>query len=112
MYVVRRAFRNYGQMMTPGSVVEPGTVKRFKSRLNDGRIVEVSEQNFDKWDEYFKVRVGVSIQKPDEAKPDEAKPDEAKPDEAKPAATAATAVTKPATKPIVVTPVVATPASK
>ena len=102
MYVVRRAFRNYGQMMTPGSVVEPGTVKRFKSRLNDGRIVEVSEQNFDKWDEYFKVRVGVSIQKPDEAKPDEAKP----------AATAATAVTKPATKPIVVTPVVATPASK
>jgi len=64
MYVVRRTFRNYGQMMAPGSVVEPGTIKRFKSRLNDGHIVEVTEQTFDKWDKYFKQRIGVAIQKP------------------------------------------------
>ena len=64
MFVVRRPFRNNGQMVAPGSVVEPGTIKRFKSRLNDGHIVEVSEQDFNKWDEYFKIRIGVPIQLP------------------------------------------------
>ena len=83
MYVVRRSFRNYGQMMVPGSVVEPGSIKRFKSRLNDGRIVEVTEQNFDKWDEYFKVRIGVAIQLHDEGAPDEGAPDEGRPDDTK-----------------------------
>lgn len=78
MYVVRRAFRNYGQMMVPGSVVEPGSIKRFKSRLNDGHIVEVTEQNFDKWDKYFRERIGVPIQKPEEQKPTERKPSQAK----------------------------------
>ena len=61
MYVVRRAFRNYGQMMAPGSIVEPGTVKRFKSRLNDGHIVDVHEQDVEKWKKYFKERIGVDI---------------------------------------------------
>lgn len=61
MYVVRRAFRNYGQMMIPGSVVEPGSVKRFKSRLNDGHIINIHENDIDKWDEYFKARFGVPI---------------------------------------------------
>ena len=62
MYVVRRAFRNYGQMMAPGSVVEPAAIKRFKSRLNDGHIVDVNEHDFDKWQKYFKERIGVEIQ--------------------------------------------------
>lgn len=66
MYVVRRTFRNYGQMMAPGSFVEPGAVKRFKSRLADGHIVEVPEHDFDKWAEYFKVRFGVTLIKPEE----------------------------------------------
>ena len=61
MYVVKRAFRNYNQMIAPGSVVEPGAIKRFKNRLRDGRIVEVSEQDFDKWNNYFKVRFGTPI---------------------------------------------------
>ena len=65
MYVVRRAFRNYGQMMAPGSIVEPGTVKRFKSRLNDGHIVDVSQQDFEKWQKYFKERIGVEIKLPE-----------------------------------------------
>ena len=72
MFVVRRSFRNNGQMMAPGSVVEPGTIKRFKSRLNDGHIVEVSEQDFNKWDEYFKVRIGVPIQLPNASEAPEA----------------------------------------
>lgn len=61
MYVVRRAFRNYGQMMAPGSIVEPGAVKRFKSRLNDGHIVDVNEQDIEKWKKYFKERIGVEL---------------------------------------------------
>ena len=61
MYVVRRAFRNFGEMITPGSIVEPGNIKRFKFRLSNGYIVKVSEQDFDKWREYFKVRFGVEI---------------------------------------------------
>lgn len=65
MYVVRRAFRNYGKMMAPGSIVEPGAVKRFKSRLSDGHIVEVSEQDFDKWAEYFKMRLGITLVMPE-----------------------------------------------
>lgn len=86
MYVVRRAFRNYGQMIVPGSVVEPGSIKRFKSHLNDRNIIEVTEHNFDKWDKYFRERIGVAIMlpEPDESKPDESNPDESKPDESKP----------------------------
>ena len=61
MYVVRRSFRNFNQMLEPGSVVEPGNVKRFKSRLNDGHIVEVTERDFDRWNAYFKGRFGVEI---------------------------------------------------
>lgn len=68
MYVVRRAFRNFGQMMTPGSIVEPGAIKRFKSRLNDRHIVEVHEQDFEKWQRYFKDRVGVELKHPEPEK--------------------------------------------
>lgn len=64
MYVVRRAFRNYGNMLAPGSVVEPDAIKHFKSRLRDGRIVEVTEQSFDKWEELFRVRYGVALKLP------------------------------------------------
>lgn len=51
-------------MMAPGSIVEPGAVKRFKSRLNDGHIVEVCEQDFEKWQKYFRERIGIDIQLP------------------------------------------------
>ena len=85
MFVVRRAFRNLGQMMAPGSVVEPAAIKRFKSRVAEGRIVEVNEHNFDKWREYFKVRMNVEIaaigkvsDEPEVQKPEEQKPEEPK----------------------------------
>ena len=48
-------------MMAPGSIVEPEAVKRFKARLNDGRIVEVNEHDFPKWQKYFKERIGVEL---------------------------------------------------
>ena len=86
MYVVRRAFRNFGEVMLPGSVVEPSTIKRFKSRLNDHYIVHVSDKDRAQWDNYFRVRLGTEIHFPEapvyEAPVDEAPVDEAPVDEA------------------------------
>ena len=56
MLVVRRAFKNYGQTMLPGSVVEPGNIKRVKTRIKDRYLVEVDEHNIDKWKEYREER--------------------------------------------------------
>ena len=61
MFVVRRAFKNYGEALLPGSVVEPGNIKNFKSRLRERVIIEVPEQDFEKWDNYFKTKFGVPI---------------------------------------------------
>ena len=61
MFVVRRSFRNYNQMIAPGSVIEPGTIKRFKSRLRDRDIIEVPEQDFDEWNAYFIAKFGTPI---------------------------------------------------
>lgn len=66
MYVVRRAFRNYGQMMVPGSIIEPGNVKWFKTRLKDRYIVEVTEQTFPQWQKYFAEKLHVSLVWPKE----------------------------------------------
>ena len=48
-------------MMTPGSIVEPGDIKWFKTRLRDRDVIEVHEQDLDKWEAYFNVKFGVSI---------------------------------------------------
>ena len=69
MFVVRRAFRNYNQMITPGSIVEPGDIKWFKTRLRDRCIVEVTEQDLDKWEDYFVGKFGVSIKENMNAEP-------------------------------------------
>ena len=65
LYVVRRAFKNYGEVCVPGMVVDPDTIKHFKSRLRDHVIVEVPEKDFDKWNQYFKAKFGVEIQLPE-----------------------------------------------
>lgn len=62
MLVVRRSFRNYGEMMLPGSVVEPGSIKWLKSRIKDRYIVEVTAHNFDYWSKYFIGKFGVQLQ--------------------------------------------------
>lgn len=61
MFVIRKPFRNYNQMMLPGTIVEPGSIKWFKNRFKDRYIVEVNEQNFDKWEKYFVGKYGVSL---------------------------------------------------
>lgn len=64
MYVVRRAFRSYGSMLVPGTVVEPNKVKRFKSHLNERDIIEVTNDTFDAWNEYFTRKFGTPIIRP------------------------------------------------
>lgn len=61
MYIVRKAFRNHGSMITPGSIVEPGDIKWFKTRLRDRKIIEVSESELGTYEEYFLQKFGVSI---------------------------------------------------
>ena len=74
LYVVRRAFKNYGVAYTPGMVVDPSTIKMFKSKLRDHVIVDVHEKDFDKWNEYFVRKFGVEIQLPVEEPPVEEPP--------------------------------------
>lgn len=63
MYVVRRPFRNNGNVMLPGSCVEPDSIKRFKTRMNDRYIVEVNAHNFDQWNAYFVGKFGVTLER-------------------------------------------------
>lgn len=74
MYVVRRAFRHLNKMILPGSVVEPGSVKWFKTRLKDRYIIEVNAHNFDLWREYFKAKYGVELAPLDSTKTKESEP--------------------------------------
>lgn len=66
MYVVRRAFRNYNVMLVPGTAVEPEQIKRFKSRLNERDIIEVTDSTFDMWNEYFTSKFGTPLTEPEE----------------------------------------------
>jgi hypothetical protein len=93
MYVVRRSFRNYGKMMLPGSIVEPGNIKWFKTRLKDRQIIEVTPQTLPTWNAYFVDKFGVSLiqEAPDDA-PAEVAP------EAQTESTAKTVTVKPVVK--------------
>lgn len=61
MFVVKRTFRDASGMIPAGSIVEPVGIKRFKHRLLEGHIVEVNEQNFDKYADFFKQRYGIDL---------------------------------------------------
>lgn len=61
MFVAKRAFRDASGMIPAGSIVEPAGIKRFKHRVLEGHIVEVTEQNFDKYADFFKQRYGIDL---------------------------------------------------
>ena len=68
MFVVRRPFRNLGKVICAGTVItEPATIKRFKGKLAEGKIIEVTEQNFDATAKYFKAKYGVELPALDES---------------------------------------------
>ena len=62
MYVVKRPFKNFGTAMTAGTVIKnPADIKRFKCKLAEGKIVEVTEQSSQEYHQYFKLKYGVDI---------------------------------------------------
>ena len=62
MFVVKRPFKNFGKVLTVGSVIaEPTSIKRFKGRVAEGKIIEVTEQTYKATSEYFLNKHGVVI---------------------------------------------------
>ena len=65
-FICRRAFRDAEGPVPVGSVVDPTGIKRFRFRLQEKHIVEVTEQNFEQYATLFEQRYGVIIPKLDE----------------------------------------------
>ena len=61
MYVVTRTFRDSNGVFSVGSIIEPTEVKTFKSRLQQKHIVDVNEQNIERWATFFKNRYGIDL---------------------------------------------------
>lgn len=62
MFVVKKPFRNLGKVYTAGSVIaEPASIKRFKGKLAEGKIIEVTEQTYNSVAKYFKDKHGIII---------------------------------------------------
>ncbi|MBR6396336.1 MAG: hypothetical protein IKS09_05145 [Lachnospiraceae bacterium] len=61
MYVVTRTFRDANGVFEVGSIVDPTSVRTFKSRLQQRHITNVDEENVKEWAEYFKNRHGIDL---------------------------------------------------
>ena len=85
-----------GKFYGVGFIIEdPTTIKRFKSKVNEGKVIVVSEDNLQTVAAYIKARSNVDIlPRFTKTKPDEPKPDEPKPDEPKPVAKAKVVIKK------------------
>jgi len=108
-FVVKKPFKSLGKFYSVGSVIEdPTAIKRFKSKVNEGKIIVVTEDNLQSVAAYIKARSGVDIlpgltktepiddrlpEKP-KPKPEESKPEEPKPEEPKPVAKAKAVIKK------------------
>jgi len=100
-FVVKKPFKSLGKFYGIGSIIEePTAIKRFKSKVNEGKVIVVTEDNLQSVAAYIKARSGVDIlpgftktetidvrlpkdPKPDKPKPNEPKPNEPKPEELK-----------------------------
>ncbi len=73
MYVVKKPFKSMGKFYGVGSIIEdPTAIKRFKSKVNEGKVIVVSEDNLQTVAAYIKARSNVDIL-PKFAKPTETK---------------------------------------
>lgn len=70
-YICRRTFRDASGPIPAGSIVGPAGIKRFRFRLQEGHIVEVNEQTFEKYASLFKQRYGIEIPTLEEAPVDD-----------------------------------------
>ena len=68
MFVVKRPFRNFGKVMTVGTVIsDPTAIKHFNARFAEGKIIEVTEQTLANTAKYFKEKYGVDIRATEKA---------------------------------------------
>ena len=95
-FVVKKPFKSLGKFYGIGSIIEePTAIKRFKSKVNEGKVIVVTEDNLQSVAAYIKARSGVDIlpgftktetidvRLPKDPKPDKPKPNEPKPNEPK-----------------------------
>lgn len=61
MYIVTRTFRDANGVFGVGSIVDPTSVKTFRSRLQQRHIVDVDATNIAEWAEFFKNRYGIDL---------------------------------------------------
>ena len=61
MFVVTRTFRDANGVFEVGSIVDPTSVKTFRSRLQQRHIVDVDESSVAEWAEFFKNRYGIDL---------------------------------------------------
>ena len=61
MFVVTRTFRDANGVFGVGSVVDPTSVKTFKSRLQQRHIVDINATNIDQWQPFFERRYGIDL---------------------------------------------------
>jgi len=91
-FVVKKPFKSMGKFYGVGSIIEdPTAIKRFKSKVNEGKIIVVTKDNLQSVAAYIKARSGVDIlpgftktEPTDNRLPNEPKPEEPKLDEPKP----------------------------
>ena len=85
MFVVKRPFRNFGKVMTVGTVIsDPTAIKHFNARFAEGKIIEVTEQTLANTAKYFKEKYGVDIRATEKAEASKAEAPKAEaPKEAK-----------------------------
>ena len=61
MYIVTRTFRDANGVFGVGSIVDPTSVKAFRSRLQQRHIVDINEANLEEWVQFFKNRHGINL---------------------------------------------------
>ena len=101
-FVVKKPFKSMGKFYGVGSIIEdPTAIKRFKSKVTEGKIIAVTEDNLQSVAAYIKARSGVDIlpgftktETIDGRLPKESKPKESKPKESKPVAKAKVVIKK------------------
>lgn len=57
MFVTVRSFRNYGEMVPAGLIVEPSQIRRFKDKLREGKIVAITETNKQRYNDFISKRL-------------------------------------------------------
>jgi hypothetical protein len=61
-FVVKKPFKSMGKFYGVGSIIEdPTAIKRFKSKVNEGKIIVVTKDNLQSVASYIKARSGVDI---------------------------------------------------